>query len=273
MLRRLILVLTAFAIAATPLAAGVKLRAEAADVKSGEITQQTFWIDATRVRVDMQRAKSNNSVIMLLEGDNPRFQMVDHAKGQYMEMDANTMRQAQSQMQGAMAEMQEQLKNMPPQQRAMVEKMMAGRMGMGQAAPRTKTVYTAQGSAKMNGFDCTRFDGAREGTKVSEACASTPAQLGLNPGDFQALEKMREAFADLAKSMANSPFGGNFASDIGDVGMTGFPVHQTTFRDGVAAQKFDIKTVDRASFSDADFSTGSAKKMEMPMGPGARPRR
>ncbi len=113
------------------------------------------------------------------------------------------MNQLSQQMAGMSAQMEAALKNLPPEQRAMAEKMMKGKMPQAAAAA-PKTVYTAKGSGSVNGFSCTKYEGDRAGEKEAEVCAALPAQLKLTPADMQIFEKMRQFSSTVLSSLANS---------------------------------------------------------------------
>ncbi len=66
------------------------------------------------------------------------------------------MKKASSQLDAKMAEMKEQLKSMPEDQRAMMEKMLAGRMPGGKAKEKVEVVNTGEHRA-IAGLPCTRF--------------------------------------------------------------------------------------------------------------------
>jgi uncharacterized protein YabE (DUF348 family) len=51
---------------------------------------------------------------------------------------------------------------------------------------------------------------------------------------------------------------------ITESGINGMPVSTTNFENGKATTKEQLKAVTETSFSDADFSTGTATKQEMP---------
>jgi hypothetical protein len=153
--------------------------------------------------------------------------------------------------------------------------MMKGKMGKmpGQGAPPARTVYTSKGSGSVNGFSCTKYEGVRGAEKVTELCAAKPSEIKFSPSDFQVFEKMKEFMAGFQSAMANSPFaggGGGNLRDFADPGFEGFPVQQTLFRNGQPELKMETKSIARASLSDADFSLGNAKKVEMPAMPAGR---
>jgi hypothetical protein len=188
--------------------------------------------------------------------------MLDPARNEYREMDRQSMEQFSQQLQGAMAQMQSQMQNLPPEQRARMEQMMKGRMGQAAAAP-VRTTYTARGSGSVNGFACTKYEGMRGAEKVAEVCAAKPADVHFAPADFQVFEKMREFGGSLMNGLANSPLANNRLADLAQPGYDGFPIQQTTFSGGQATTKMELKGLERANFSDADFSLGSARKVDL----------
>jgi hypothetical protein len=259
---------------AAPLWAGVRIQVESTNVGTGETSKQEILLDAERLRVNIASKDSNTSIMFLTDGGRNRMVMLDKGRNEYREMDQQTMNQMAQQMQGAMAQMQDAMKNMTPEQREMMEKMMKGKMGQmaGRGAPPARTVYTAKGGGSVNGFACTKYEGTRGAEKVTELCAAKPSDIKFSPSDFQVFEKMKEFMAGFQNAMANTPFGGGGGSlrDMVDPGFEGFPVQQTLFRGGQPELKTETKSIARASFGDADFSLGSAKKVEMPAMPAGR---
>ena len=256
-------------LAAVPLCAGVRIQMESTDLDTKKTTQQEMLLDSSRFRANME---SGTSVMFLTDGGRNRMVMLDRTKNEYREMDQQTMNQMSQQMSGAMAQFEAQLKNMPPAQRAQIEQMMKGKMPQQAAAQPVKTVYTAKGSGVVNGFSCTKYDGMRGSEKVSEVCAAQPGQLKFSPSDFQVFDKLKEFTAGLQSAMANSPFAGAAGvNQFAESGFEGFPVQRVGFRNGQATEKSEVKSAAQAAFTDADFSTGTAKKVEMPTGaPGRR---
>jgi hypothetical protein len=170
-------------------------------------------------------------------------------------------------MQGAMGQMKAMMDKMPPEQRAAMEKAMKGMPGQmkGAAAiPLEKPVYTAKGSSSVNGFACTKYEGVTKGQKVVELCAAAPSVVHFAPTDYAVFERMKKFTEGMRQMASNSPVAGLDFTNFTDPGYSGIPVTQTTYSDGKATMKTEVKSVKSASFSDADFSLGSATKREMP---------
>jgi hypothetical protein len=249
----------AIVLAAAPLWAGVRVKADQTEIKSNETTQQELLLDNDRLRAN----EKNRSMLFLTDGGRERMVVLDPSRNEYREMDRQTMEQVSQQLQGALGQLQSQLQNLPPEQRARLEQMMKGRMGQAGQAAAPRTTYTAKGSGSVNGFACTKYEGMRGAEKVADLCAAKPADVRFNSSDFQVIDKMREFGASMLTTLANSPLGNSRVTDLMQPGYEGLPVEQTNYSDGKAINKWEVKSIERVSFSDADFSLGSAKRVDL----------
>jgi hypothetical protein len=240
-----------------PVWAGKRIQMETTDLTNNTVRQDEMLVDTNRFRVN----SGPGSVIFLTDGGRSRMLMLDKQRNEYREIDEQMMNELGQQMQGMMAQIEAQMKNLPPEQRAMMEQMMKGKMPP-QMAQAARPVFTAKGAGTVNGFRCTNYEGAVGGQKIAEICSAQPADLKLTPADFQVFDKMREFTAGLQRAVQNMPITAALSS-IGDSQVDGFPVQQTSFNNGRAASKSELKSVTEASFTDADFSLGNAKKVDM----------
>jgi hypothetical protein len=246
-------------LAAAPVWCGVRIQMEVTDVKTGTVQKQEMMLDVDRLRVNTTAGGSPNSVLFLTDGGRNRIVILNPARNEYRELDQQTL----NQLSGVMAQMQAQLQNLPPEQRARVEQMLRGRMGQAGGGATQPTTYTAKGSGSINGFACTKYDGMKGAEKVAELCAAKPADLHLNTADFQAVEKLRGFASSFLSTMANSPFANGRMDYLTQAGFEGYPVQHTTFSGGEASSKMEVKSIERTGFTDADFSLGNAKKMDL----------
>src|SRR5260370_20805557 len=104
------------ALSTAPLFAGVRIQTETTDLATKKVTSDQILLDANRMRLDSDDGKS---VMFLTDGGRNRMVMLDKNKNQYQEIDEQTMKEMAQQMSGMMAQMEAQMKNMPPEQRAM----------------------------------------------------------------------------------------------------------------------------------------------------------
>lgn len=249
------------ALAAAPMWAAKRVQSETTDLTKNTTTKSEILIDTDRLRLN-----DGQSSVMFLTKGGDRMVMLNTARNEYQEMDKATMDSMAQQMGGMAAQLEAAMKGVPPEQRAMIEQMMKGRMA--QAAPavaKAETVFAAKGAGTVNGFRCTNYEGTEGGQKVSEVCAATPADLRLSAGDFQVTTRMQAFSQGLRDALQSGPLGAIIPqSSILLRGVDGIPVQTIKYSKGKAIEQTQVKSVTDATFTDADFSTGSAKKVEMP---------
>ena len=93
-------------------------------------------IESKRMRAESSGA-AGEKMIVLFDGTTQVMRLVDNEKKTYTEMTKEDVDALGGQMSAMMAQMEQQLKNLPPEQRAQVEAMMKGR-GMGGRPPRRR---------------------------------------------------------------------------------------------------------------------------------------
>jgi hypothetical protein len=191
---------------------------------------------------------ATNSMKVLMPAQK-KYMVFDQQSAAQMGAMANNAQQqataAQSQMaahQGDMdkanADMQAKLASMPPEQRAMVEKMMAARGGMG-AGPasmpgaggmqvETKDLGTSETVA---GHACKDMQLLVNGKPSATMCVmDSPDSLGIPAADMKTLEAMRDGMQKIVSQMG--PMGQGMASMMSK----GFAIKSTK-------QHFDPKTM------------------------------
>ena len=242
---------------------------------SQQPTTTKLRVESDRVRIEMEGTGSND--VIIFRGDRQVLWMIDNQAKTYREMTKADVDRLGSQISGMMAKMQEQLKNMPPQQRQMVEKMMKSRMGgMAGGAQPARTEYTkVAGGQEINQWTCDKYEGTREGQKQREVWTTAPDQLGLEMSDFKVMQQMGEFFKGFSRFGQEAPFrvGSEAAEQEGDY--SGVPVRQIFYQGGRPSSKTEIKEVRREDFDASLFELPAGykkqKMIEMPAGGGGNP--
>lgn len=227
---------------------------ESTDLTTNKTTQRETLIDTNRLRVN----DGDTSILFLTQGGD-RMVILTKSRNEYQEIDKAAMDAMGQQMSGMMAQLEGAMKGMPPEQRAMMEQMMKGKMGAAVAPAAAAPTYTSKGSATVSGFPCTNYDEMAGGQKTGELCAAGPAALGLNAADFQVFERMRAFTQAMAGPMAQMMPRASGPR----AGLNGFPVQTVDFKAGKAVSRELVKSITDVALTDADFSLGSAKKVEM----------
>src|SRR5581483_10007160 len=133
---------------------------------------------------------------IIFDGAKQTLWIVNEARKTYSEMTKADVDRLGGQMSAMMAQMQEQMKNMPPEQRARMEAMMRGRGAPGAgAAP--KTTYKKIGSDTVGKWKCDKYEGYQGDKKVSELCTVEPSVLGFTAADFQVTKELAQFFGSM----------------------------------------------------------------------------
>jgi len=205
-----------------------------------------------QIAKDRMRAETTGAAgekeAMVFDGARQIMWMINYDKKTYTEMTKADVDRLGGQMTDAMSKMQQQMQNLPPEQRARIEAMMAGR-GAGPAAAASKTDYKKIGTDKVGKWTCDKYEGSRNGQKTSELCTVDPQALGFTTADFEVAQQLQAFFGKIMPPGADNMF------RIGtgqDQGFSGVPVRRVSF--GSTPTTSEITAVSRQSFPDATFA-------------------
>jgi hypothetical protein len=187
-----------------------------------------------------QSPKGTESLTFLVKGDMVRWEAIELARDQryalydakqgliYLiddgrkeinEIKPETLRrqieQTRAQMAPMMKQLQAQLKNMPPEQRKMIEKQMGAMMQPPAADAKTSFTTKEIGSGRVLGIPCKRLSVLRDGTPEHEVCLASRADAKVPAGDYQTMRKMFDTMRSMASAVA--PVSMPMANDLDGV--------------------------------------------------------
>lgn len=203
--------------------AGVRIESTTRDIKTqvADGGPQIVMVQDGKIRMNSQ--KNANGMIL----KNSVLYVLDDKRQTYMEMDKATMQKTAEQAGAAMKQMQDQLKNMPPEQRAQMEKMLGDKMpGMMSGK---KDTYETKDTGKTDmseGRKCRVWNLLRNGQIHEELCVVPFSSV---PGK----EDFEKTFKELSESMAGIA---NAIPGAGDSvkarnSINGYPVRIRAFDD------------------------------------------
>jgi uncharacterized protein YneF (UPF0154 family) len=233
----------------------------------GEPTAATkIHAEGNRLFIETQRDGKKQGIVYL--GDAKVMRMIDYGNKTYREMTEQDFQRMGDSMAQMRQMMDEKLKNMPPQQREMVEKMMKQKMGAmpGAGQAPSPVVYTKVASGQsVRQWKCDRYEGTRDGQKVWDVCAVDFAQFGVQPSDLQVFQSMAEMFKSMAPQGMDDMFKIGFEGQQNKQGFSGVPVERMSYRNGAPDEKFEITEVTHQNIDDALFEVPPGfEKKEMP---------
>lgn len=218
----------------------------------------TSTTNQVRIERTRLRAESTGSVvgerIMIFDGTKQVMTSIDPQKKVYSEITEADIERMAAQVAPAMAQLQQMMANMTPEQRAKMEAV-RGRLGgaTGAIAPPVKTAYKKVGTDTVGKWKCDKYDGFKGTEKVSEVCTVDPAVLGFAPADFEVSKQMAAFFKKMIPQMAEQMAKEAFTvGTIEEQGFSGVPVRQITTIAGRQTVT-EITEASRQNFPDAVF--------------------
>lgn len=260
---------------AVPAFAGVVFEIETTDHRQSPPKVETVesYIEGKNIKIDIKPGSTAADGAMIYRGDRREMVVVDNGEKSYMVMDEETMEALAGQVSGAMAQVQEALKNVPAEQRAMVEKMMKERMPqMNQQASGPKSELRRTGDRETkNGYPCVKYE-IVVGDRVTQTLWVTPWDKVKGGAEAQeAFLGMANFFKGFMDSLAESGMPGlgqeafNVYSHFTEI--DGFPVVTQQFgADGSLEDESALRASVRRTIDPADFEppAGYKRRQMMP---------
>jgi len=242
--------------------AGVVYETVERDLPSGQETAvSTLQVQDGSMRVDTLKAgqKAPESS-MIFTGD--AIIGIDHNKKQYTHMDRAQLRQLAGQVNQAMKEMESQLASMPPEQRAMVEKMMGKNIPGADKPKRVAPTFTRTSRTEnAAGHTCQVWEGHRDGQKVTEHCIVPYGNLTGGNEMGQVMKSMTAMMDELFSAMDSAWLEGIVRNEWeGLRTIDGYPVISRTFADGKATDEYALRSARSASMPAAQFAAPAGYK-------------
>jgi hypothetical protein len=230
-----------FVLAGSAARSGVVIEMETKDSQSkGEAATDTIYADGNMLRMESQ---DGGTTSMIFRDD--RMLVCEHDKKRCQAIDERDIAELSEEIGGAMKQMKEELAKLPPEQRAMMEKMMQGRMpaGMGQEpAPRRIEKGAAEQIGDYSCVNRTLYSGDE---RVWEVCAgeehAAPFAEALDA--FRAMSDFTEQLRDV---VMQSPLGSMIETPFMELeAIGGIPIRVRTFEHGQLQSESTLKSVTR----------------------------
>ncbi len=240
------------------------------DAQSSDKTDVS--IKGNNLRMDFYHNgnKSGNSMIFL--GDREELIFLNHTGKSYFVMNKESMNSMAGNINQAMSKMKDALKNAPPEQRAMMERMMKGRLGAMQTPHIEEPVLKKVGFEKIDGYKCTKYETYRGDEMVrlhyvtrwkNIDGGSEISSVMLGMGDF--MDEWRKTFANRPKFIGSSmPSEKGIFKQLRK--LDGFPVKTVNFFNGAIVGETTFSSVVKTNVDPLLFDPPEGyKKRDMKM--------
>ena len=233
-------------------------------------------VDGRLMKIDQKssadRPPKSTMIFRGDRGESGQMVVVDHARKSYFVMDQQAMSGMANQMNQVMQQMQAKLKNMPPERRAMIEKMMKSRGSVGVQAqpPRPPAEVTNTGERDtVSGYPCVKYVVTRGGQKVRELWVTDWSNVeggGEAADAMKAMAKFGEEL--LSATSGNVPFVLPESPFAEIEQMNGFPVSTKSFHNGRLSDEMRLRSSKRQSIDPAEFEPPAGYKRQVMGWPG-----
>ena len=222
-----------------------------------------------RSQVEPHRARIEDShqgdaEVVIFDGEKQVMRQINLKDKSYREVTKADLQQARAQVSDALAKMQEQLKNLPPEQRERIEAMMRGRAGnLAAAAAAAKPAYRKVGTDKVGPWTCDKYEGISNGRREDEVCTVAPGGLGVTPADFGVLTEFQNFMLnglppELARRIPLPTLG-----DPSVQGYPGVPVRRVEYDSaGRVTRVTELSGFTRQTFAEATFEVPAGFRKE-----------
>lgn len=183
---------------------------------------------------------------MVFDNKRKALTVIDHSRKEIVEMDEASIKAMQQQMETMMAQMRAQLKNLPPEQRKMIEQ----RMGVGPS--KNKVVAKKGKTDKISGYRCRYYDMMVNGKQEQRVCVATLADAGVSEKDYKTLEGMYGFMRKMAKSQGTS------AAPLTE-NVKGIPIRMKEFR---TRRIQTVTSISTGGLPDSLFKVPSYKRVD-----------
>jgi hypothetical protein len=222
----------------------------------------TLYIEGNRMRID-GIDKTGKGSSMIVDGANKKMIVVEEKEKAYVEMTEEDMKRMRAQVDAMRTQMQERMKNMPPEQRKKMEAMMAN-MGGPDGKPRKPPVLKfekAGGKKTINGFSCDMYKVSKDGQLSEEDCIAPWSAAVVQKSDLAALKKFGE---DMMKNFGMGA-GNEMALDQLEK-YPGIPISRVSLEAGGArGEEEQIKSIKRGGIEASHFAVPAGyKKKDLP---------
>lgn len=230
------------------------------DTEKPTHTQGTMFLAGENMAMKMDgKVQEHEAAHVVFRGDRQAMYLLDDVKKECLVFDKAEMQKLSATMNSAMSQMEEQLKNLPPEQRAQIEAMMKKNPAAAQPAKARREAKPTGERKSISGFNTQKYDIYWDGKKTGEVWAAEASSLGLSKDDLRPFEAMSKFFEEMMSSLSadNQMFAG-FEKDnpFGDFQMLvgGVPIMTRDLApDGTIESEFIIESIAKTKAAAKEF--------------------
>jgi hypothetical protein len=229
----------------------------------GTATRTTeVQLERDRMRAELT-GPTGETLIVVFDGPQQILRSISVDRKSYTEMTKADADRMGAQVTMAMDAIKAKMAQMPPEQRAKMEAMMTkfGVMGPTAEAVATRPEYRRAGSDKVGKWTCDKYEGFRNGEKVTEVCAVEPKTLGLTTADFDISKQVAAFFQKLLPQGEEQIVG---MGTLETQGFEGIAVRRISYSAGKPRMTSELTEVRRQTFAASSYDVPAGFQKQIP---------
>ncbi len=226
---------------------------------AGKTVTMKYMFDKNGFR--MEGSEEMGPDLVIFSRDKEVIWLVNTRKGTYMEVTKQDLEKMSAMIDQQMKIMEEQMKDIPPAQRKMMEKYMSGMMGKGKEM---KTVFQKVASGvKVKQWICDQYEGKRGDEKISDAWTTDWKKLGITEEDMSVMQEFSDYFESLrSKQEKIGGFDFSFGGDDEEGKLPGVPVKTVYYQNGQVETVTELVEIKKQELDKGMFSLPSGLQKE-----------
>lgn len=262
-MKRFLIIMVALCLAVSVEAESV-VTIETKDIGKGSTETGTMFVQGNNVA--MQSASENSGVIF--RGDKGLMYAIDNGKRSYIELNKESLNRVGNMMNDAMKQMEAQLANVPPAQRAMMEQMIKSQMpaGMGGGSTEPIEIKKTTETQKINGYDCVKYEAKKSGEKIREFWVTKPENIQGGKETMNGLRAMGDFMSELLSSLQKNPLLEGMAQNpfAAFKNIDGIPIVSREYRNGKLESETTLKDIAKKPLDPSTFEPPAGYAKEDP---------
>lgn len=219
-------------------------------------------------RMTLHSEADGKATQFVFRGDKKLVWMIEPVSHSYMEIDEASVKALAAQVGPMIAHMQERMAELPPEQRAEMEKIL-NIPAQGTVVQPKVELRRSGDKEKIAGYDCVRWDVLHDGAKTAEVWATNWKAAGTTKQDFAVLRQLTaflETLHAASPATRNLSNNGELIRELDRV--DGFPVRIRQFEDGMLASESTVESIDTKPIAATAFEVpaGYSKQAFGPAG-------
>ncbi len=215
------------------------------------------------LKMDITSSAKRNHTLVFRGGESSSITVLNHREKSFSVIDRESIAAFGAEMRVMMAATSMRVETLPPEQRAIVKKMLESQLGTGRGkTPEAKAAIIRTSDRKtLSGLPCVKYEVFQGGKKLREVWIAPPAAVRGGESALALLRQMSDFYGTLMASFDElaSGLGGGFGlnqNPFEDLArMRGFPVLTRNFSGGRINTEVALLAVDERRVPAAEFET------------------